>query len=265
MKHSFHIQVTVAQKTLSFHFKRSAIRIGRLPDNDLVLPDTSVEDHYARLELVDGARGKTFRLRPFVGRQCEVDDGESVAVGRYGLTLISGDPPAEREDEFLRHLVANPGDDTTRLVYGDWLEENGRKEAAEFIRAQVRLATLAPDTEDFKHAKDILHVYAHLFSSHWRRTIARPPIENCDVRFELQCPKQWGDLAPTSDPASRFCGSCRRNVYYAPNVRAARQLALAGQCVVVDVGEFREPRDLEEQEERYHMTAGIIAPPSGRW
>lgn len=38
---------------------------------------------------------------------------------------------------FLEHFVANIDDDTPRLVYADYLDENGRAERAEFIRVQV--------------------------------------------------------------------------------------------------------------------------------
>jgi uncharacterized protein (TIGR02996 family) len=38
---------------------------------------------------------------------------------------------------FLDHFVANIDDDTPRLVYADYLDENGQPERAEFIRIQV--------------------------------------------------------------------------------------------------------------------------------
>src|SRR5262245_9446403 len=44
------------------------------------------------------------------------------------------------EDGFLRAIVADPGDDTPRLVYADWLDEHGQPDRAEFIRTQVELA-----------------------------------------------------------------------------------------------------------------------------
>jgi uncharacterized protein (TIGR02996 family) len=47
----------------------------------------------------------------------------------------------ERE-ALLRAVCANPDDDTPRLVFADWLDENGEPERAEFIRLQVRLAEL---------------------------------------------------------------------------------------------------------------------------
>jgi len=46
------------------------------------------------------------------------------------------------EDAFLRDILAHPEDDTPRLVFADWLEENGRPERAEFIRVQCELARL---------------------------------------------------------------------------------------------------------------------------
>jgi uncharacterized protein (TIGR02996 family) len=50
-----------------------------------------------------------------------------------------------RDDAFLQAILAAPEDDTPRLVYADWLDENGRPERAEFIRAQIELARLPED------------------------------------------------------------------------------------------------------------------------
>jgi uncharacterized protein (TIGR02996 family) len=44
------------------------------------------------------------------------------------------------ERALLAAIIANPDDDTVRLVYADFLEENGEAERAEFIRLQVELA-----------------------------------------------------------------------------------------------------------------------------
>jgi uncharacterized protein (TIGR02996 family) len=49
---------------------------------------------------------------------------------------------------FLQAILADPDDDTPRLIYADWLEECGGNPAyAEFIRVQCTLARL-PDHED---------------------------------------------------------------------------------------------------------------------
>src|SRR5262249_15704709 len=42
-------------------------------------------------------------------------------------------------DAFLQAIRDEPDNDIPRLVYADWLEENGQAERAEFIRTQVEL------------------------------------------------------------------------------------------------------------------------------
>jgi uncharacterized protein (TIGR02996 family) len=44
-------------------------------------------------------------------------------------------------DALLRDIVEDPEDDAPRLVYADWLEDHGRPERAELIRAQIALAS----------------------------------------------------------------------------------------------------------------------------
>src|SRR5262245_58387882 len=47
-------------------------------------------------------------------------------------------------EAFLEQITANVDDDATRLVFSDWLEEQGELERAEFIRVQVQRASLPP-------------------------------------------------------------------------------------------------------------------------
>lgn len=44
------------------------------------------------------------------------------------------------EAAFLQAIIAEPGADVHRLVYADWLEENGNAARAEFVRVQCELA-----------------------------------------------------------------------------------------------------------------------------
>lgn len=44
------------------------------------------------------------------------------------------------EDWFLADVLAHPESDACRLIYADWLDEQGREERAEFIRVQIELA-----------------------------------------------------------------------------------------------------------------------------
>jgi uncharacterized protein (TIGR02996 family) len=43
---------------------------------------------------------------------------------------------------FLADIIANPQDNSVRLIYSDWLEESGEKDLAEFIRVQIELEKL---------------------------------------------------------------------------------------------------------------------------
>jgi uncharacterized protein (TIGR02996 family) len=44
------------------------------------------------------------------------------------------------EDALLSAIAAHPDKDTPRLAYADWLDEHGRHDRAEFIRAQIEVA-----------------------------------------------------------------------------------------------------------------------------
>jgi uncharacterized protein (TIGR02996 family) len=47
-------------------------------------------------------------------------------------------------DYIYRAILAHPDEDTPRLAYADWLDENGQPDRAEFIRVQVELAGWKP-------------------------------------------------------------------------------------------------------------------------
>src|SRR5262245_27762998 len=49
----------------------------------------------------------------------------------------------------FRAVIDDPADDAVRLVYADWLDENGDPDRAEFIRGQVRLARMEPWDDGF--------------------------------------------------------------------------------------------------------------------
>jgi uncharacterized protein (TIGR02996 family) len=49
------------------------------------------------------------------------------------------------DDAFLASIIESPEDDVPRLIYADWLEEQGQPERAEFIRVQCQLARVGED------------------------------------------------------------------------------------------------------------------------
>lgn len=48
-------------------------------------------------------------------------------------------------EALLKAILAHPEEDTPRLVYADWLQENGQEERAEFIRLQIKIVALERD------------------------------------------------------------------------------------------------------------------------
>lgn len=59
-------------------------------------------------------------------------------------------------DALLAAILADPADDTARLVYADWLTENGQSDRGEFIRVEIELARTPPNTEDDERRRSVL-------------------------------------------------------------------------------------------------------------
>jgi uncharacterized protein (TIGR02996 family) len=76
------------------------------------------------------------------------------------------------EKALLAAISAHPHDDTPRLVYADWLDENDRPARAEFIRVQCELARLDEWDEDRRPA--LLTREGKLWKRHekdWRKSL----------------------------------------------------------------------------------------------
>jgi uncharacterized protein (TIGR02996 family) len=71
------------------------------------------------------------------------------------------------QEAFMRAIIAAPDDDAPRLVYADWLDENGEPERAELIRVQCEAARTPewdPRYDDLKNRSfDLLEMHA----MHW--------------------------------------------------------------------------------------------------
>lgn len=240
-------------------FATADVRIGHLPDNQLVLDRDSVDARHARILVIDGSMAIAdlkSASGTFVGgrRLTEVSPLEPedlIAVGAYTLraSLVDPEPvdayrirgPLERE--LLDAIAA--GDEASRLVYADWLEGTGDAARAELLRLQHALDALSPDAPGFERATDRLRELAAGLDPAWRARIARRPIEGCPA-FDFSCPKLWSELAPTARDGVRHCGACDQPVYYCASVEEAREHAARGACVALDVTSARWSNDLAE-------------------
>ncbi|MBM3981375.1 MAG: TIGR02996 domain-containing protein [Planctomycetes bacterium] len=70
-------------------------------------------------------------------------------------------------ETFLAAIIAQPDDDTVRLVYADWLAENGQPDRGEFIRAEIELAqSLLHEEIDERRRRVLLDRRAALLKRH---------------------------------------------------------------------------------------------------
>ena len=154
---------------------------------------------------------------------------------------------SDDEQVFLDEVRKDPADESARLIYADWLEEQGDPRA-EYLRAESAFQAFPPIDQD--RARAGLYEMQAEIDSHWLASIARTSIENCPLEFEFRCPKQWEELQVLDSPDERYCSTCEQNVYYCSTVGVARHCARNGQCVAVNVALVRGDRDLQDPPER---------------
>lgn len=238
------------------------IRIGRTSgDNEIVLAKGNVSKRHARIVVRDGrlivvdlksTNGTYVNGRRVTSPQV-LRPEDKVYIGDFALTFTVGDSiddedTAEVDATELRLLAGiAQNEDGARLVYADWLEEQGDPVRSEFLRIQETIPALAIGSYPDEHLETLsarLRELATAISIDWRKKVARPLIEKC-LGFELECPKDWGSLSPTERMGVRYCGACTKRVYYCDTVDQARAHASAGNCVAVDLVAIRRPGDLD--------------------
>ena len=78
----------------------------------------------------------------------------------------------------LTAIIANPDEDTPRLVFADWLQENGQPERAEFIRVQIEVTRLPDRERQTPHYRALLIRFRELIAAHrdgWVKPLGLPP------------------------------------------------------------------------------------------
>jgi uncharacterized protein (TIGR02996 family) len=146
------------------------------------------------------------------------------------------------DKDFITAILADPDDDTLRLVYADWLEERGDRRA-EYLRIEAALA-VAGQTRGHRQLRRELDELRQAIDRRWQVLLDRTPLENCQFRTALACPDRWERLKPTPEPNVRSCGSCRQQVHYCDTLQQARHHLLQGHCIAVNSHEPRRPGDL---------------------
>jgi uncharacterized protein (TIGR02996 family) len=149
------------------------------------------------------------------------------------------------DDAFLTVLRTHPNDETTRLVYADWLEERDDSRGT-FLRLEQEYVALPID--DVRRARLLSRIrrLARSLNRDWLRIVSRPPIENCrlNLKFAFECPRHWDQLQSTDLPTVRSCEFCDEPVYYCDTIAKARGHAARGECVAIDLVLLRKRNDL---------------------
>src|SRR5690349_3929389 len=74
-------------------------------------------------------------------------------------------------EAFRQAILETPEDDVPRLVYADWLEENGDPARAEFIRVGCQLVRLAEHDRGRAPLEDREHVLLAEHGAEWRAVV----------------------------------------------------------------------------------------------
>jgi uncharacterized protein (TIGR02996 family) len=115
---------------------------------------------------------------------------------------MNGPPaiPAEQE-ALLQAVVAEPEDDTPRLVYADWLQENGEERQAVFIRESIDLARSDAHTDAARETlARRLEITAEANGRVW---LAALGVTRCELQFDRGFAEWVGYLTPDAFFAER--------------------------------------------------------------
>lgn len=93
--------------------------------------------------------------------------------------------------------------------------------------------------------------------------MAEQPIQNCEVRFQFKCPKQWDALQPTAEPGVRACSQCQKSVYFCQSTEEVAHHAQQGHCIAVPAW-LSAPQDSPEELERLQELARQHGLPAAR-
>ena len=258
------ITVTTKGSTSEHALDQEAVTIGSGPACDVIVPKaaklhaTIQIDRNDRLIIVDHSFWGTKLDGRRIHDKAEIGEG-TIAIARSTLRVLRVAPPdlaIERFDLVEQQLVraVARGDEASRLVYADWLEQRGDHERARFLRLQAEIAGMKPDSIFLLAAHELRTLAAGLDPA-WRRAVAQVAVEGC-VGFELQCPKQWSSLESTERSDVRFCGACQQQVFYCTTIESARRRAQRNECVAIDIKLERSYHDLEPVIRMGKMVAG---------
>jgi uncharacterized protein (TIGR02996 family) len=88
-------------------------------------------------------------------------------------------------DAFLQVIIESPDDDSTRLVFADWLEEHGDAERAKLIRLQCSLNSLPPASPELVPLEERVNLLLQA-----RRNDYLTPLTRIGLQFDRETQHQ---------------------------------------------------------------------------
>jgi uncharacterized protein (TIGR02996 family) len=129
------------------------------------------------------------------------------------------------EEAFIAAILAEPRNDTIRLVYADWLEDRGDIRS-EWLRITTQLQELLwndPPKEmrsNVQRIKSITTLQRRfrelraIIPEKWALRIQQGGIEHCNMVGWVSCPSNWLKLQESEEPTQRICRECQRWVRF---------------------------------------------------
>jgi len=163
-------------------------------------------------------------------------------------------PITSDDRAFIRAILDDPEEQTTWLVYADWLDENADPRA-EFLRLSVE-RKLRGDRRARRIDRRLEELRVEL-DPNWVLVFDKARLANCQGSgWRFVCPFTWDRLSPTDNPDIRICHTCKSPVFFCHSVEEAQLFTTSGQCVALS---SRIPLDQLPQPEDHEAIVGLMA------
>jgi uncharacterized protein (TIGR02996 family) len=147
-----------------------------------------------------------------------------------------------QDEAFIADILAHPEEPELRLIYADWLEEQGDWRA-EYLRLQATLIQHRDDPAALLPLQERLRLLRPQLAPGWVARLDQARVELCHVPLERECPAEWEKMQLTEEPTVRFCETCRKHIYYCTTLEEVRRRVGPGHCIAVDSSLARRADD----------------------
>jgi len=152
---------------------RDSFAIGRMAVSGVMLDHPEVAIDHARIDTLDGvmfvrAKGAV-RVNHREVTVCELAAGARIAIGPFTLAIERVDDDTEKR--LLAAIIG--GDEHSRDIYADWLEEHGEPLRARYLRLLEHLRSAPANDPTYAAATSELRDIGVKLRTEWRMQVER--------------------------------------------------------------------------------------------